>query len=160
MDALAKWWFAFWSVIVGCLFVQGFDLFVAVKHADPTWISFTIMGIFAITFLFVGWLTRQVHKSADAIPTAELNLSMLWYSVDLMTALGMIGTVIGFLMMLGTTLTGLQIGDTVSAQKAIGQMAIGISTALVTTLVGLICSQITKFTIVNLEQMIDEKTST
>jgi biopolymer transport protein ExbB/TolQ len=85
---------------------------------------------------------------------------MCWYSADSMTSLGMIGTVVGFLMMLGTAFSGLNLGDTVSAQKAISQMAVGISTALVTTLVGLVCSQITKFILINLEQLINEKENT
>jgi flagellar motor component MotA len=61
-----------------------------------------------------------------------------------MITLGMIGTVAGFLIMLNTAFSGLDVNDIRNVQEAISDMAIGMSTALVTTLVGLICSTLIK----------------
>jgi flagellar motor component MotA len=46
--------------------------------------------------------------------------------------------------MLNTAFTGLDVNDIQNIQEAISDMAIGMSTALVTTLVGLVCSTIIK----------------
>ena len=73
----------------------------------------------------------------------------------------MIGTVTGFLLMLGTTFAGIDITDTKTIQDALVNMATGMSTALYTTLTGLIVSVIIKIQLVNFEKYmqntIDEK---
>jgi biopolymer transport protein ExbB/TolQ len=57
-----------------------------------------------------------------------------------MISLGLIGTVCGFLMMLYTAFANIDVSSTESLQDALGFMAMGMSTALSTTLVGLISS--------------------
>ena len=73
----------------------------------------------------------------------------------------MIGTVTGFLLMLSTTFAGIDITDTKTIQNALVNMATGMSTALYTTLTGLIVSVILKIQLVNFEKYmqntIDEK---
>ena len=68
----------------------------------------------------------------------------------------MVGTVTGFLLMLGTAFSNIDVTNSASLQKALEFMAVGMSTALYTTLVGLICSLIIKVQLVNLEVAIDE----
>ena len=68
-----------------------------------------------------------------------------------MLALGMIGTVAGFILMLGSSFEGLDVEDTASLKSTLTAMALGMSTALYTTLTGLIFSQFTKIQLVNLE---------
>ena len=70
---------------------------------------------------------------------------------ELLLALGMIGTVIGFILMLGGSFESLNLSDTGSVKTALTAMAIGMSTALYTTLVGMVCSQILKVQLVNVE---------
>ena len=69
----------------------------------------------------------------------------------MMLALGMIGTVIGFILMLGSSFESLNVSDTTSVKTALTDMALGMSTALYTTLVGLVCSQALKVQLVNVE---------
>ena len=68
-----------------------------------------------------------------------------------MLALGMIGTVAGFIIMLGSSFEGLDVENVESLKQTLTDMAIGMSTALYTTLTGLIFSQFTKVQLVNLE---------
>ena len=72
-----------------------------------------------------------------------------------MITLGMIGTVAGFLLMLNTTFSSLDVKNVVNVQEAIADMAVGMSTALSTTLIGLICSILTKLQMVILENSWD-----
>jgi biopolymer transport protein ExbB/TolQ len=66
--------------------------------------------------------------------------------------MGMIGTVIGFILMLGGSFESLNVADTGSVKTALTDMALGMSTALYTTLVGLVCSQLLKVQLVNVEE--------
>lgn len=80
-----------------------------------------------------------------------------WFLSETCMAIGMIGTVAGFLLMLGTAFSGIDVGDTASLQSALTSMAVGMSTALYTTLVGLVCGLYIKSQLVNLEHLIDQK---
>ena len=57
--------------------------------------------------------------------------------------------------MLGTAFTNIDVNDTVTLQTALTNMALGMSTALYTTLVGLIVSLFLKSQLVNLEHYAD-----
>jgi len=63
----------------------------------------------------------------------------------------MVGTVTGFLYMLGTAFENIDVSNTQTLQDALSNMAIGMSTALYTTLTGLIASIIIKIQLVNYE---------
>ena len=68
-----------------------------------------------------------------------------------MITLGLIGTVTGFIIMLGGAFADLDLSNIGQAKEVIRDMAAGMSTALTTTLVGLVCSIITKLQLMNLE---------
>jgi biopolymer transport protein ExbB/TolQ len=71
-------------------------------------------------------------------------------------SLGMIGTVAGFILMLGDTFGSIDTTNQDSLKDALSNMALGMSTALYTTLVGLILSQALKIQLVNLESGEDD----
>ena len=118
-----------------------FDLHLLVWENDQTKISFLILGLFYITSGYIGWKTYFKLQRFD----------IGWFIAEACLALGMIGTLTGFLLMLGATFGNLVISDPASIQSAISSMAIGMSTALYTTLVGLICSLLLKVQLVTLE---------
>ena len=64
-------------------------------------------------------------------------------------SLGMIGTVTGFIFMLVATFDNLDPSNIDSMKDAIGNMATGMSTALLTTLAGLLGSLAIKLQLVN-----------
>jgi len=74
-----------------------------------------------------------------------------WFLAETCLALGMIGTVAGFLIMMVSAFSGIDIGNTESMQAALSSMALGMGTALYTTLVGLVSSLFIKSQLVNLE---------
>lgn len=94
-------------------------------------------------------LNAQVEQHADNLP---LNGELLsehfhyqhafgWFTASAMIKLGLLGTVIGFIMML-TSISGLDSLDIEQVQRLMQQMTQGMMVALNTTLVGLIGSMI------------------
>lgn len=116
----------------------------ALLTKDKTYLSFVIITIFIFSSFYAGWLTWQQQTTGSGI-------KFLWFVTELLLAIGMIGTVIGFILMLGNSFETLNITDTGSVKTALQDMALGMSTALYTTLVGLICSQTLKVQLVNAE---------
>ena len=58
--------------------------------------------------------------------------------------------------MLGTAFANVDVTNSVTLQNALSEMAVGMSTALYTTLIGLVCSLIIKVQLVNLEVALNE----
>jgi len=62
-----------------------------------------------------------------------------WFAVDVMVKLGLLGTIVGFVLMLGTVVNITDF-DLSTVQKILKQMSTGMGTALYTTFAGLVCS--------------------
>jgi len=66
-----------------------------------------------------------------------------WFVADLLLSLGLLGTVIGFIAMLGP-ISGLDVGDHSAIKSALAAMSGGMAVALYTTLTGLIGGMLLK----------------
>lgn len=140
MNALLKWWIQVAIIAFASLMVNQYGWWSFLYAADMTKVSFVILGLFVISSLCVGFISLQ-NAEWDHI---ERLSNYAWFSSEVMVTLGMIGTVAGFLIMLNTAFSNLNVNDIANVQQAISDMAIGMSTALVTTLTGLICSTVIK----------------
>jgi hypothetical protein len=127
-----------------------FDLHLSLWDNDQTKISFLVLILWTAATVFIGlWHTKKSRLEI-------LNLSKIgWYLAETALALGMLGTLAGFLLMLGTAFANIDVNDTATLQTALTNMALGMSTALYTTLVGLIVSLFLKSQLVNLEHYAD-----
>ena len=127
-----------------------FGLHENLWNEDQTKISFAILILWAVSSVFIGiWHTKKVKLEI-------INLSKIgWYLAETALALGMLGTLAGFLLMLGTAFASIDVSNTATLQSALTNMALGMSTALYTTLVGLIVSIFLKSQLVNLEHYAD-----
>jgi len=143
---LLKWWIQVSCIVFGSVVAYQLGWWHALWDADITKISIGILGVFAVTMLLTGYLSKNYQdKKSQALG------NYVWFASEAMITLGMIGTVAGFLLMLGTAFSNLDVTNIANIQAAIADMAIGMSTALSTTLVGLICSILTKAQMVILE---------
>jgi uncharacterized membrane protein YuzA (DUF378 family) len=131
-----QWWFV---VNVGLLaLVVGhikYDLFQLLLDADSTYLTFVIIGISLVTSASMFFKTDDVH----------------WFASDAVLSIGMVGTLFGFLLVLGQSLGDIDTSSVESMSEAISTLASGMSTALVTSLVGLIASLWLKLQLVILE---------
>ena len=152
MRSVLKWWLIFCLIILGlgtCLY---FDVHKSLYESDITRLSYLILIIFGCTSIWIGTKTYKVGILQDYEQKSDVG----WFVSESCLALGMVGTVTGFLIMLGTAFANVDVSNAITLQNALSDMAIGMSTALWTTLVGLICSLIIKVQLVNLEVALNE----
>lgn len=64
-----------------------------------------------------------------------------WFATDIMLKLGLLGTIVGFIMML-SSVSNVTDFDVTTMQKILQLMSSGMGTALYTTMAGLICSML------------------
>ena len=152
MNVTLKWWIQTALITFAAVMANQYGWWEFLYNADMTKISFIIIGTFVISSLAVGYIGLK-NTTWDTIESIS---NYVWFASEAMITLGMIGTVAGFLIMLNTAFSGLDVNDIRNVQEAISDMAIGMSTALVTTLVGLICSTLIKVQILVYENSTSE----
>lgn len=152
MKSLLKWWLIFCLALLATGVSGYFDLHNTLYVADTTKLSFLILGLCFITSIWIGRKTYHVGVKDDYDQSTDVG----WFVSESCLALGMIGTVIGFLLMLGTAFSDLDVTSSEALQAALASMAVGMSTALYTTLIGLVCSLIIKVQLMNLEVALEE----
>lgn len=151
MNGFLKWWLIFCISLLGAYIAYHFGLMHQIWESDQTKISFGIMALYVLASLNLGMSTYQ--KSKGKIVQSQINIG--WFISESMLALGMIGTVAGFILMLGGSFAEIDTSNQETLKEALSAMALGMSTALYTTLVGLICSQLFKVQLVNIETVGD-----
>ena len=144
---LLKWWLIFCLTLLGFGTLHYFNMYSHLYYADVTKLSFLIIIIFIFTSVWIGRKTYDLEITS----VTDDKIDVGWFIAESCLALGMVGTVTGFLYMLGTAFENIDITDATTLQDALASMAKGMSTALYTTLTGLIASLIIKVQLVNYE---------
>jgi uncharacterized membrane protein YfcA len=155
-----KWWVLFVASVVGLVFCWQAGLIREIYQKDSSFISFIILGIYLGMSMWCGITTRTVCKIQDSgkwNEDSEKNASRLaeggWFISEVLLTLGMLGTVIGFVMMLAG-FEKVDVTQMGTVQNFIGSFGQGMSTALYTTLVGIVCSMLLKLQYFNLSDSI------
>lgn len=150
------------SVIVAVL--GGFDL---AWSLDGTKISFLIMGLFVVASGYCGVLAWRIDVALDTKRLQDLAASSGtsvsarrplkfgaflketanqaehgWLAIGWCEKLGLLGTVIGFIMMLIHGFHGFAPTNQADIQHLLDRLSYGMSTAFVTTLVGIVCGML------------------
>lgn len=109
--------------------------------ADITRLSFVIIAMWFIATGMIGYVS--FYKKG--------NYDLTWFMAETAMSVGMVGTLIGFMLMLSGSLADIDPGNIDGMKTVIADMANGMSTALVTTLCGLVTSIAIKIQIVSQE---------
>ena len=147
-----RWWLVFLliSIFSGFSFHQG--MFDIIWKNDVTKLSFAIIALFYIQSILCGLHTWRSGADKGVVEAEDVESG--WFMSDLFLSIGMVGTVIGFISMLAG-FSSLDVSDTQTVQALIKDLGLGMSTALYTTLVGLVCSILLKVQYFNLSQGTD-----
>ena len=142
MKPFLRWWVIVAGMITGLGFLLVYDCINYINDSDVTKLSFVIFALFIHSTIQVG---RSTYHNIDRMDIPR-------FMVGVMTKTGMLGTVIGFILMLSTCFSGVSFSNAQSMQGVITSMTSGMSTALITTATGLVCSLILQLQIFNFDQ--------
>ena len=125
-----KWWFVFvvQTILIGIVAWLGGLQFLL--DNDKTFISLGIALIWLVNSLSIGFYIYRKQITSD----------FQWFVADSCMSLGMIGTVVGFIFMLGSSFNEIDPSNMEVMKEVISEMAKGMSTALLTTLSGLLAT--------------------
>jgi len=137
-----RWWLIISGIVVGFVFLVINDGFNYINESDFTKLSFVI---------FIGFIYFSIKTGLSTFKGID-KLDASRFAVGVFTKLGMVGTVLGFISMLSTCFANVNFQSIASIQSVLGQMVTGMSTALVTTAAGLICSLLLHLQIFNFDQ--------
>lgn len=147
-----RWWLLN-AVLVFIGFVcWKFRVFHAIYQNDSSYLCFVIMAIFC----WISGYNGTIAYSIDSKLKVENKLDLSWFFSEICLALGMIGTVVGFIQML-SGFSSLNISNTTSIQGMIVSMSGGMATALYTTLAGLIFGNLIKLQAFDIEKSVAKK---
>jgi len=141
-NILLKWWIQTVVVMFGAVMASHLGWWEALWYADQTKISMVIIAVYLFATISCGIIAKR--KDTKFL---DRQGEYVWFSCDAMLTLGMIGTVAGFIMLFGDAFTNIDVENTENLQAVIVDMAVGIGTALTTTLMGLIGYLLTKLQI-------------
>lgn len=148
-----RWWFMFCASVVLTFVAGAFGWLTWLWKADVSHLSFVALGIYFTASGFVGYITEKARKGW--VEYARMHTNVAWYASELLLGIGMAGTLVGTLIMLSSGFSNFNPADTAAAQAVIGSVAHGLSTAGLSTLLGLAGSFALKAQIVNLGYLID-----
>jgi len=140
-------------ILLGLILFAGFlltdqGLIGLLLAGDRSGISYLIAVIWLLLTLRWLWLLRWVQKQYDLPTKFEPDqsepilmrwLNHGWFAADSVLKLGLLGTIIGFILMLAP-ISNLSGYDAASIQSALGEMSAGMAVALYTTLTGLVAN--------------------
>jgi len=114
-----------------------------IVSSDISYLSVVMMALFVGTSLYAGWVARQmdvfvepkVKRPLTVAPQFSRPLAILHFVADNLFALGLLGTCVGLCYMMRGSLV-----ETADVAAIISQLKVGTSTALYTTLVGIVTS--------------------
>ena len=145
-----RWWLFVCLLSIGAYFGIHFDIFSTIFNTDKTYLSSVILLLFTGSTLLTGYRTWLFNYRKTYTDT-----KVGWFCGEVMFALGMIGTLIGFVLVFGDALAHIDLEDQANKAKIIADMGIGISTAIYTTLAGLVCTILLWIQLINLEYGFD-----
>jgi Na+/melibiose symporter-like transporter len=149
-------------MLIGLTLLVVSDGLTVLWQQDSTKLSFLLLVIFIGMSVWCGFKTWLLSRFIDSdkedehiVEKVEGLMEVGWFTSDLCLSIGMMGTVIGFIMML-SGLAQVDVSDINTVQGLIKNLGSGMSTALYSTLTGLICSSLLKVQYFNLNQSIDQ----
>ena len=149
------------AVLAATAYMIGKGGIVTLWNNDSTKLSFLLLFLFLQMSLWCGYKTWRLSVFIDRNGTEKYLVEKIehlievgWFASDLCLSIGMVGTVVGFIMMM-SGFSSIDVSNMRTVEEMIKGLGSGMSTALYTTLVGLVCSSLLKVQYFNLSQAID-----
>lgn len=112
-------------------------------YTDVTMLTSVIIAMFVASNILLGYVAYNynTHKLKSRLIRAT---DTVWFTSEILMALGMLGTVIGLIAMLGANVVGNSLQNMNGVQSLLANMWQHMGLALYTNAVGIVCSIILK----------------
>ena len=147
-----KFWLLNVVVFVCCVVASYLGALKSIYERDGSYLTFVIMASYVVCCSYLGGVAWE-SGATKKVDSNKLDAG--WFVSELCLALGMIGTVVGFIQMLQGFSSVPEGADAIKAM--LSKMSFGMSTALYTTLAGLIFGNLLKVQCFWLEKSCEEK---
>ena len=145
----------FGLILFGAYLLYERGLMGLLLEGDKSRLSWLIIAIWAVMsarwLYLLRWVQSQDDSPAARSEVSEAREAMMarwlnhgWFAADSVLKIGLLGTIIGFILML-SPIASLASFDPGSLQAALGQMSGGMAVALYTTLTGLVVNIVLRF---------------
>lgn len=146
-----------WYIIISLIFIFNIilgstGLMQVVWDSDVTKLSFVILAIFSAASFKCGY---DIYTFEKTLCLHKREVELGWFISEILLALGMTGTVIGFIIVMKDFMQ-LDVQDIASVEMMIKSLGAGVSTALYTTLFGLVANIFLKIQYFLLEDTIEK----
>lgn len=131
------WWVTNLAVITGVFWAWHHGVVATIWQDDVTMITSALSIMFVLTNILIGYVSYTKDFSSKIVDAC-------WFLSEQMLALGMLGTVVGFIYLLTTGISSTSVTDPTSLATLLASMSVGLGIALYTNAVGILASLITK----------------
>jgi hypothetical protein len=121
-------------VVIGTLIGTSLGWFGYVLGGDPTHVTLITLAVFCGTTAWLGWQCWRLSEDGDAKAVLH-SLKSGWFASSACVTLGLLGTVIGYFLMMQSVGGG---GED-AAEQLVHQIRLGMGTVLINTVVGGVC---------------------
>lgn len=143
MIVFLRWWLVFWLSVFAGVAGGALGFYPYLWRADASYLSWVCLALYALMTVFVGQLTCRARHGDQGF---RKHLPLCWYVAACLMALGLIGTLVGILIIPEAIRSGLT-----DPAKVLERAADALSTAGLTTIVGLACSLALRLQLINLQ---------
>lgn len=134
---LAAWAAGALAITGSAYFSYEIGLLHALNDADKSKLSWANIAIFTIFYWRLGWLLLKDLRKGSAIDDKSLDPG--YEAAEYCMGIGMLGTVIGFILMTAS-MAGVDFSNIENVKQMFSVATQGMSTALMTTAVGIVAS--------------------
>lgn len=131
------WWVVNLVIASGAFWAWQNNIIQKIWQDDVTMITSTLVVLFLFTDILIGYIAYTKNFTSKLVDAC-------WFLSEQMLALGMLGTVVGFIYLLSSGITSASVTDPTSLALLLANMSVGLGIALYTNAVGILASLISK----------------
>jgi hypothetical protein len=131
------WWITNLAVASGVFWAWHQGIILKIWHDDVTMITSLLALLYVVTTSLIGYVAYTKDYTSKLVDAC-------WFLSEQMLALGMLGTVVGFIYLLSSGISSASVTDPSSLATLLASMSVGLGIALYTNAVGIIASLVSK----------------
>jgi hypothetical protein len=131
------WWITNLLVASGVFWAWHNGIVAKIWYDDVTMITSVLSLLYVVTTALIGYVAYTKDFASKIVDAC-------WFLSEQMLAIGMLGTVVGFIYLLSSGITSASVTDPTSLATLLANMSVGLGIALYTNAVGILASLVTK----------------